>query len=70
MQALLVIAAMCAVSTSKLGWSPVDVEAFQLKCQKALVACYEAKFPKKVPSDAEWVGGMKDCVKERLPTPQ
>lgn len=68
MQALMVIAAICAVSTSKLGWSPVDVEEFQMKCQKALIVCYEKQFPKPSASEVEWIGGMKTCIKERVAT--
>lgn len=63
MQALMVIALMCQVHGGVLFLQRID--KYQMECQKKLIACYEAKFPKSPTSELEWIGGLKDCVKER-----
>lgn len=63
MEALMVIALMCQVHGGVLWLDRVD--SFQKKCQKDLIACYEAKFPVQPADPNKWVGGLKDCLKAR-----
>ena len=60
MQALSLIALVCSIYSG--SWNGVHKSA---KCQVDLIACYENKFPLPNPSEEQWVGGMKECVKER-----
>lgn len=65
MQALMVIALTCMVHSSSPFQTYSEVDVLQKKCQKDLIACYEAKFPKAPPTEDQWVGALKDCVKGR-----
>lgn len=62
MGALMAIAMLCQVSGANYTFKSRD--AYQLKCQQDYIKCYEKKLD---PTAQEsWVGGLKDCVKERV----
>lgn len=68
MEALMAIALICQVHCSGflgISCSKSAVDSYQKACQKALIACYESKFPVPPPQQDQWVGGLKDCIKAR-----
>jgi hypothetical protein len=73
MEALMAIALTCMVPAGSYKNNSIfpdvltyqEVDSLQKKCQKALIECYEKKFPVEPHSKDKWVGGLKDCIKAR-----
>lgn len=68
MEALLAIAALCAISAGGPFVSMEKADRYQLKCQQDYISCYEKKLALEVPESQDvkvWQGKLKSCVTEK-----